>query len=99
MKHSIGQALRLLRVYSDYKLCKFSQQIGISKSYISEMENGKKVVGMRVLEKYSQFLKLPVSEIVKFSELISKRGIGNITQTVFRQVIQTIRNSPPEKIK
>ena len=40
----------------------------MSKSYLSEIESGKKSVGYDLLEKYSELFDVPVSSLVFFSE-------------------------------
>ena len=42
--------------------------LGISSSYLSEIENGKKKISMDLLDRYSELLGLRVSTLVRFSE-------------------------------
>ena len=45
-----------------------SELLGISSSYLSEIENGKKKISMDLLDRYSELLGLRVSTLVRFSE-------------------------------
>ncbi len=47
-----------------------SEQLGISKSYLSEIEKGSKKPTLDLMEKYSKNFQIPVSSIMFFSENI-----------------------------
>ena len=38
----VGEALRLLRIFNGYKSTELAEKLGISQSYVSEIENNKK---------------------------------------------------------
>ena len=63
-----NEALRLLRVFHDYKSKDLAEKLKISQSYLSEIENGKKVPTLDLLEKYSQLFNLKLSSLIFFSE-------------------------------
>ncbi|OWY29301.1 helix-turn-helix transcriptional regulator [Herbaspirillum robiniae] len=67
----LNRALRLLRTYHQLKQIELAKQLGVSNSYLSEIEKGVKAPGMDLLEKYSQLFKMPVSSILLFSEQMS----------------------------
>lgn len=64
----INEALRLVRVYHDLSLADAGKRVGLSKSYISEIEKGHKKVTMDVLEKYSLAFDVPMSSLLFFAE-------------------------------
>ena len=64
----LNRALRLIRVYHDLNLSEASQRVGLSKSYISEMERGHKKVSLDVLQKYSVAFGVPMSSLMLFAE-------------------------------
>ena len=66
----MNQALRLIRVYHDLNLSDAAQRVGLSKSYISEMERGRKKVSLDVLEKYSTAFDIPISSFMLFAERV-----------------------------
>ena len=64
----LGNTLKRLRGIYGYSAKEMSELLGISSSYLSEIENGKKKVSMDLLERYSELLGLRVSTLVRFSE-------------------------------
>lgn len=64
----LNQALRLIRVYHDVRQSDLADKLGISKSYLSEIESEKKKATLDLIEKYSEIFKIPVSSIMFFSE-------------------------------
>ncbi len=70
----IANALRLIRVFHDLKQIELADKIGVSKSYISEIEAGKKSPSIQLIEKYSEEFKIPVSSILFFSERLEDKS-------------------------
>ena len=72
----INEALRLIRVFHDLKQFELADRLKISKSHISEIENGIKTPSLDLIEKYSVEFRVPVSAIMFFAEEIpnAKRG-------------------------
>lgn len=70
----LHRALRLLRTYHQIKQFELAKDLGISNSYLSEIEKGDKSVSFELLEKYAEIFKLPVSSILLFSEQIEGEG-------------------------
>lgn len=68
----LGEALRLIRVFHDCKIIELAKELGISASYISEIENSKKTPSMEVLKKYAAYFDTTVSAIMFFAEDIEK---------------------------
>lgn len=64
----LNRALRLLRTYHQFTQVDLAKRLGISNSYLSELESGDKSPGFELLEKYSDIFKMPVSSILLFSE-------------------------------
>ena len=62
------EALRLIRVFHDLNQTQLAVQLGISKSYLSEIESGKKQPKIELVERYASEFSLPVSSILFFSE-------------------------------
>lgn len=57
-----GEILRALRIAKDLSITELARQIGVSKSYISEIENGKKNPSYEVYGKYACGLKISVEK-------------------------------------
>ena len=61
-------ALRLIRVYHDLNQADAAARVGLSKSYVSEIESGSKKVTLEVLEKYATAFDIPLSSLMLFAE-------------------------------
>jgi transcriptional regulator with XRE-family HTH domain len=48
-----------------------AEKLDISKSYLSEIESGKKTISLPLLEKYSIIFDIPASSLVFLSEALS----------------------------
>jgi transcriptional regulator with XRE-family HTH domain len=69
----LPEALRLIRVFHDVKQNELAERFGVSKSYISEIESGKKNPSIELIEKYAAEFRLPSSSILFFSEQLSNK--------------------------
>jgi len=64
----IGETLRLLRIFNDYTTTEMAKQLGLSQSYVSELENGKKQPSLEIIEKYAAIFDMRPSTLLLFSE-------------------------------
>lgn len=78
----LGEALRLVRVFHDCKLGELAEAIGMSPSYISEIEKGKKTPSLSTLNKYAEFFDTSVSALLFFSEELDKEDRGLLRKSV-----------------
>jgi transcriptional regulator with XRE-family HTH domain len=62
----LGKALRLIRVFHDLSQKDLAEKLEISKSYISEIESGKKTPTIDLLNKYSNFFDIPTKRLFIF---------------------------------
>jgi len=85
----INKALKLIRQFHNYKQADLASIFGISKSFLSEIESGKKTVSLDLLNKYSSQFDIPVSSLVFFSETLSskKQLSDNIKQTMSNKLL------------
>ena len=65
-----GDALRLLRIFNEYSATDLSEKLGISKSYLSEIENGKKQPTLELIDKYAKVFNMRPSTLLLFAEAI-----------------------------
>jgi transcriptional regulator with XRE-family HTH domain len=68
----LNEALRLIRVYHDMKQSELASKLGISKSYISEIEKGTKSATIELINKYADIFGIPASSILFFAESMEK---------------------------
>ena len=66
----LAEALRLIRVFHDVKQNELAAKLGISKSHLSEIENGRKQPRLELIERYSDEFGIPGSSILFFSECL-----------------------------
>lgn len=66
----LGEALRLIRVYHDLKQKDAAVLLGISTSYLSEIEKGRKTPSLELIQSYSDKFGIPVSSIMFFAESV-----------------------------
>ena len=64
----IGKALKRTRQFHRMKQVDLAERLGLSKSYLSEIESDTKVPSLDVLQKYSEAFGVPVSSFLLFSE-------------------------------
>jgi transcriptional regulator with XRE-family HTH domain len=72
----LGEALRLIRVFHDLNKSQVAERVGLSKSYVTELERGDKKVTLEVLEKYASAFNIPVSSLMLFAERVAQGGIA-----------------------
>lgn len=65
------EVLRLVRVFHDMNQTKLAERLGISKSYLSELESGKKSPKLELLQKYAETFNMPLSSLLFFAENVS----------------------------
>ncbi|RDI14793.1 helix-turn-helix transcriptional regulator [Comamonas sp. AG1104] len=71
----LHRALRLLRTYHQLSQIELAKRLGISNSYLSELEKGDgKEPSLELLAKYAEIFKMPISSILLFSEQIESGG-------------------------
>ena len=64
----INEVLKKLRTIYGYKAVEMSQLLGISPSYLSEIENGKKQPSLELLKKYSNVFGIKLSSLILMME-------------------------------
>lgn len=68
----LHEALRLIRVYHDLKQSELAVKLGMSKSYLSEIERGTKPPSVDLINKYADIFAIPASSILFFAENMDK---------------------------
>ena len=74
---TMGEALRLLRIFNGYKSAELAEKLELSQSYVSELENGKKQPTMEVLDKYAKVFEMKKSTLMLFAESLEGEEIKN----------------------
>jgi len=92
----IGEALRLIRVFHDMKQSDLAARLGVSKSYLSEIESGKKVPRVDLIQRYASEFSVSASSILFFSENLedSTGSIGPAAEkkkTIAKKILGFLR--------
>tara|TARA_R110000787_G_scaffold67128_1_gene150413 strand:+ start:603 stop:914 length:312 start_codon:yes stop_codon:yes gene_type:complete len=68
-----GQALSLLRRYQGLNQSTLAKRLGVSRSYISELESGNRTPSLDLLSRYAEVFNIPVSSLVFFAEALQDK--------------------------
>lgn len=68
MSVHLGRALKLVRTFHDLSQIELAASLDISRSYLSEVESGKKRPSMDLLGEYAKHFSMPLSSLVIISE-------------------------------
>lgn len=93
----LNEALRLMRVFHDLSQKELAEKLGISKSYLSEIESGKKTPTLELLNRYSHLFDIPVSSIMFFGESLNKDGKTEKLKTFVSSKVLAILNFIAER--
>ena len=64
----INEGLKIVRLYWGKSQSELANQLGISQSYLSEIEGGRKEATLDLLRRYSETLSIPMSKLLFFVE-------------------------------
>lgn len=64
----VSRALLAIRKFHGVKQGELSESLGVSSSYLCEIEKGRKNINLELLKKYSDYFDIPVSSILFLSE-------------------------------
>jgi transcriptional regulator with XRE-family HTH domain len=102
----LAEALRLLRVFHDVSQTGLADRLGISKSFLSEIESGKKEPTLNLLSRYAAEFDVPLSSLLFFAESVSAKGASGPTDKVAPKVLKLLswisatrqsEQAPPKK--
>lgn len=87
----LGEALRLIRVYHDLKQKDAAARLGVSTSYISDIERGDKTPTLAVIQKYATVFDMPVSSIMFFAENLDGAAVSGPRSFVAGKVLALLQ--------
>lgn len=73
----LNRALKIIRTFHQLSQVELAKLLGISNSYLSEIESGSKSPGLDLLNQYAVIFKIPLSSIMLFSEQLEVATPGN----------------------
>jgi transcriptional regulator with XRE-family HTH domain len=86
----LAEALRLLRVFHDMSQTDLACRLGISKSYLSEIESGKKEPTLNLLYRYATEFDVSLSSLLFFVESVSTPGTIGSSEKVAPKVLKLL---------
>ncbi|GED28680.1 hypothetical protein BAG01nite_47820 [Brevibacillus agri] len=89
----IGDVLKKTRAIYGYKATEMSSKLGISSSYLSEIENNKKQPSLELLQRYSEILGIRLSSLILLSENLENATKRNKSQEFIKKMMLGLINS------
>ena len=90
----IGDVLKRIRIIYGYKASEMNPKLGISASYLSEIENNKKQPSLELLQKYADIYGIRLSSLILLSENMDeaeKSGKGTVfVRNMMAHLIQSM---------
>lgn len=74
LEYIMGEALRLLRIFYGYKSTELAKMLGLSQSYVSELENNRKQPTLDVLDRYAKVFDMKKSTLLLFAESLEEEN-------------------------
>nr|WP_298897145.1 helix-turn-helix transcriptional regulator [uncultured Altererythrobacter sp.] len=95
------RALKLVRQYHRLNQVQMASKLGISPSFLSEIEKGKKMPSLDLLERYAEIIGIPVSSLIFMAEEL-QGDQPRMKKTVFDKafrILEWIADSEQEQGK
>lgn len=94
----LSETLRCIRVANEnMKVKEVAKEIGISWSYISEIETNKKKVSLKTLKKLSSLYNIPLSKIMELDEYNDECTDFSFQKTLIKVLEYYIANNECER--
>ena len=95
----VDKALKILRTSHDFNQKDLAKKLGISKSYLSEIESCKKTPPIKLIANYAEVFEIPVSSIFFLAENINVNDSTEINSFVSPKIIALIKFLVQRSIK
>jgi len=92
----INRALKIIRESHSLSLTETAKRLGLSKAYVSEIENGKKTPSLDTVNQYANEFDIPVSSIMFFSEQLDDAPTSKSSRTrnfLSRKIIRLLETN------
>lgn len=90
--YMICDTLKKLRNIYGFKASEMSTKLGISSSYLSEIENGKKQPSLELLNKYSEIFDIKLSSLILISETYEEAEAKGKATVMIRNMMMHLIN-------
>ena len=95
----IGETLKRTRNIYGITANKMSAKLGISASYLSEIENGKKQPSLELLERYADIYGIKLSSLILLSEGIEDAKKHNDGSAFIRNLMLNLISSMSQPVR
>jgi len=85
-----NEALRLVRVFHDMNQTTLAERLHISKSYLSEIESGKKQATLELLQRYADTFGMPLSSLLFFAEQVEGGAREKVRTVIAGKVVKML---------
>ena len=92
----IGQTLKKVRTIYGLKAVVMSSRLGISASYLSEIENDKKQPSLELLQKYADVFEMKLSSLILLSEKEKEDKGDNYIRDLMNRLIDHMSKNLPD---
>ncbi|KGD46475.1 MULTISPECIES: helix-turn-helix domain-containing protein [Burkholderia] len=87
----LGRALKVMRQFHNQSQTAMANTLGISSSYLSEIESGKKEPTLDLLNRYAINFNVPMSSIMAFSETLDgSQSVGKVRSFVAKKMVRIL---------
>ena len=93
----IGETLKKIRNIYGLKAKELSVDLGISASYLSEIENGKRQPSLELLRKYAEIFDMKLSSLILLSENLESAKKRNDGSVFIRNLMLKLINGMSEE--
>lgn len=87
-----GEVLKRMRAIYGYKAKDLCQELDISPSYLSEIENGKKQPTLELLERYAKIFNIKLSSLILLSERYDDAANTGMRNDFIRNMMMSLIN-------
>jgi transcriptional regulator with XRE-family HTH domain len=87
---SRNKSLKVFRSFHRLSQSALAEKIGVPKSFISEIESGKRTVTLNLVEKYAELFSIAPSEILALSEAYDEREYSSAPSKLLLKLIDWI---------
>lgn len=88
--HTLNKALKALRYFYRYSQSDLAKKLDVPKSYISDIERGKKSATLLLVGKYSKAFGIPSSEILALSEAYDRCNFKKSRSSTILKIVEWI---------
>lgn len=87
----LGRALKVMRQFHNQSQGALANTLGISNSYLSEIESGRKEPTLDILNRYASTFNVPLSSILVFSETLEgHQNVSKVKSFVAKKMLRIL---------